>query len=154
MSTNDADRADLESKDKDSLIQIATALGGKPNSRAKKAEIIDLILELASEDADNPTGSEGNQKSSGNDEAQSSDSLKQSSGKSRGYSADPMADARAEANGDNGQNGDDEPQEGGGRGRRTGATLPRARAPAERAQTHPAGTSYRVKPRSVVLLHA
>ena len=28
MSTNEADRADLESKDKDSLIQIATALGG------------------------------------------------------------------------------------------------------------------------------
>ena len=118
MSTNDADRADLESKDKDSLIQIATALGGKPTSRAKKAEIIDLILELASEEAGNASGYEGNQSSSGSEEKQSGDSRKQSSGKSRGYSADPMADARAEANGGNGQNGDDEPQEGAGRGRR------------------------------------
>ena len=50
MSTNEADRADLESKDKDSLIQIATALGGKPSSRSRKSEIIDLILELANED--------------------------------------------------------------------------------------------------------
>ena len=51
MSTNEADRADLESKDKDSLIQIATALGGKPSSRSRKSEIIDLILELANEDS-------------------------------------------------------------------------------------------------------
>ena len=118
MSTNDADRADLESKDKDSLIQIAIALGGKPTSRAKKAEIIDLILELASEEAGNSGSSEGNHNLSGNEENKSGESRKQSSEKSRGYSADPMADARAEANGDNGQNGDDEPQEGTGRGRR------------------------------------
>jgi transcription termination factor Rho len=41
------ERSALESKDRDSLVQIATAMGGKPASRAKKADIIDQILELA-----------------------------------------------------------------------------------------------------------
>ncbi len=41
------ERSALEAKDRDSLIQIATAMGGKPGSRAKKADIIDLVLELA-----------------------------------------------------------------------------------------------------------
>jgi transcription termination factor Rho len=41
------ERSALESKDRDSLVQIATAMGGKPGSRAKKADIIDQILELA-----------------------------------------------------------------------------------------------------------
>src|SRR5690606_1406514 len=36
----------LERKDRDELMTIAQALGGKPGSRAKKADIIDLILEL------------------------------------------------------------------------------------------------------------
>ena len=104
MSTNEADRADLESKDKDSLIQIATALGGKPSSRSRKSEIIDLILELASEDS--------------NERSQDEDEKAQAQPKSRGYSADPMADARAEANGDNGQSTDEDPPEGSGRARR------------------------------------
>ena len=41
------ERSALESKDRESLVQIATAMGGKPASRAKKADIIDQILELA-----------------------------------------------------------------------------------------------------------
>jgi transcription termination factor Rho len=41
------ERSALESKDRESLQQIATAMGGKPGSRAKKADIIDMILELA-----------------------------------------------------------------------------------------------------------
>ena len=104
MSTNEADRADLESKDKDSLIQIATALGGKPSSRSRKSEIIDLILELASEDS--------------NEGSQSQDEKEQPQSKSKGYSADPMADARAEASGDNGQSAGEDPPEGQGRARR------------------------------------
>ena len=116
MSTNEADRADLESKDKDSLIQIATALGGKPSSRARKSEVIDLILKLASEEGGGPSTAEDS-RSSGADN-RPDDSPQQASPKNRGYSADPMADARAEANGENGQNTEEEPQEGGGRGRR------------------------------------
>ncbi|MCU0309638.1 MAG: transcription termination factor Rho [Acidimicrobiales bacterium] len=40
------ERSALERKDRDELMTIATALGGKPGSRAKKADIVDLVLEL------------------------------------------------------------------------------------------------------------
>jgi transcription termination factor Rho len=40
-------RATLESKDRGELQTIAAAMGGKPASRARKGEIVDLILELA-----------------------------------------------------------------------------------------------------------
>ena len=42
-------RATLEAKDRDELLTIASTLGGKPGSRAKKADVIDLILELIAE---------------------------------------------------------------------------------------------------------
>ena len=41
------ERSMLEAKDRDELVSIAKALGGKPAARAKKATVIDLILELA-----------------------------------------------------------------------------------------------------------
>src|SRR3954469_21662861 len=41
------ERSALERKDRDELHTIATALGGKPGSRAKKADMVDLILQLA-----------------------------------------------------------------------------------------------------------
>ncbi|WP_208027124.1 transcription termination factor Rho [Rhabdothermincola sediminis] len=40
------ERTALERKDREELSTIAIALGGKPSSRARKAEIVDLILEL------------------------------------------------------------------------------------------------------------
>ena len=46
-SSEDFDRSHLERKDREQLVIIATTLGRKPPSRAKKAEIVDLILELA-----------------------------------------------------------------------------------------------------------
>jgi transcription termination factor Rho len=45
--TQQLERSALERKDRDELHTIAVALGGKPSSRARKAEIVDLILELA-----------------------------------------------------------------------------------------------------------
>ncbi|HEY5154184.1 MAG TPA: transcription termination factor Rho [Acidimicrobiales bacterium] len=45
--TQALERSALERKDRDELHTIATALGGKPGSRAKKADIVNLILELA-----------------------------------------------------------------------------------------------------------
>ncbi len=45
--TQELERSALERKDRDELHTIAVALGGKPGSRAKKADIVDLILELA-----------------------------------------------------------------------------------------------------------
>ena len=41
------ERSALERKDRNELMTIATAMGGKPGSRAKKADIIDMIFELA-----------------------------------------------------------------------------------------------------------
>jgi transcription termination factor Rho len=40
------ERSALERKDRDELLTIAQALGGKPASRAKKADIVGMILEL------------------------------------------------------------------------------------------------------------
>jgi transcription termination factor Rho len=50
------ERSALERKDRGELITIATAMGGKPGSRAKKADIVDLILELAGVPAHGPSG--------------------------------------------------------------------------------------------------
>jgi transcription termination factor Rho len=50
------ERSALERKDREQLMSIATALGGKPGSRSRKAEIVDLILQLAHVE---PAGSAG-----------------------------------------------------------------------------------------------
>ncbi len=47
VESTDLERAALERKDRDELFTIAEAMGGKPGSRASKAKIVDLILELA-----------------------------------------------------------------------------------------------------------
>ena len=47
MDSTELQREVLEDKGRDELTTIATALGGKPGSRARKAEIVDLILDLA-----------------------------------------------------------------------------------------------------------
>ena len=49
------DASQLEGKGREELATIASALGGKPTSRAKKSEIVDMILELSG----NTTGSSG-----------------------------------------------------------------------------------------------
>jgi transcription termination factor Rho len=41
------ERSVLEKKDREELQNIAVAMGGKPGSRARKADIVDLILQLA-----------------------------------------------------------------------------------------------------------
>jgi len=46
MDSTALERSALERKDRDELMTIAQALGGKPGSRARKATIIDMILEL------------------------------------------------------------------------------------------------------------
>ncbi len=47
MSLDSIDLEGLERKDRAELATIASALGGKPTSRTKKADIIGMILELA-----------------------------------------------------------------------------------------------------------
>ena len=50
------ERSALERKDREELTTIAQALGAKPPSRARKAEIVQLILELTG--VESPSGSE------------------------------------------------------------------------------------------------
>jgi transcription termination factor Rho len=45
-------RADLQKKDRGELQTIITALGGKPSSRAKKDDLISMVLELTGGDSD------------------------------------------------------------------------------------------------------
>ncbi|NIR40209.1 MAG: hypothetical protein GWN79_21790, partial [Actinobacteria bacterium] len=47
METAEMRRSTLQRKDREELTEIATTLGRKPPSRARKGEIIDLILDLA-----------------------------------------------------------------------------------------------------------
>ena len=47
MDSQALERSALERKDREELLTIAQALGGKPGSRARKADIVDLILQLA-----------------------------------------------------------------------------------------------------------
>ncbi len=47
MESAEMRRSTLQRKDRDELTQIASTLGKKPSSRARKGEIIDLILDLA-----------------------------------------------------------------------------------------------------------
>ena len=102
MTTESPDRKDLESKDKESLMAIAKAMGGKPTSRSTKSDLVDIIIDLA-----------GGESSANN---QSEDD---SSAANASYSADPMADARAEATQDvNTTNGFEE--NNGKKGRRKG----------------------------------
>ena len=47
MESTELRRSTLERKDRDELVTIATALGSKPPSRARKSEIVDLIIKTA-----------------------------------------------------------------------------------------------------------
>jgi transcription termination factor Rho len=51
------ERSALERKDRDELLTIAKALGGKPPARAKKADIVDLVLQLTGVEGDAPDAS-------------------------------------------------------------------------------------------------
>jgi transcription termination factor Rho len=58
VETTPLERSVLEGKDRTELQSIATAMGGKPGSRARKADIVDMILGLAGVDGpDNGNGS-------------------------------------------------------------------------------------------------
>jgi transcription termination factor Rho len=92
------ERSALEAKDREELATIATAMGGKPGSRARKGEIIDQILELAGV---TPGGSGGSNRGNGDssaDEAAPTDDAK----------ADADAPAQLALDGDDAKAGDAE----------------------------------------------
>ena len=49
--TAEAQRILFEAKSRAELIDIALAMGGKPSSRSRKSELVDLIVELAGFDS-------------------------------------------------------------------------------------------------------
>jgi transcription termination factor Rho len=52
VAPTELERSALEGKDRDELLTIAKALGGKPAARAKKADIVDLVLQLTGVEGD------------------------------------------------------------------------------------------------------
>ncbi|HEY5888383.1 MAG TPA: transcription termination factor Rho, partial [Acidimicrobiales bacterium] len=55
IASGDTERSALESKDRQQLATIARALGGNPSARARKDDLVELILGLADEGAVAPT---------------------------------------------------------------------------------------------------
>ncbi len=55
IASGDTERSALESKDRQQLATIARALGGNPSARARKDDLVELILGLADEGAAAPT---------------------------------------------------------------------------------------------------
>ena len=89
MDSTELQSDSLEAKGRDELITIATALGGKPASRARKAEIVELILDLTS------GGTSSSSSTSANSE-DSEDSAKETTvgdqDKTAGDQEEPLAD--------------------------------------------------------------
>ena len=86
-------RSTLERKDRDELVTIATALGSKPPSRARKAEIVDLIIKTATTD-------------SAGDDADAGDT-DTDAGDADAKSDDAGAEAETDGSADQGEDGSD-----------------------------------------------
>lgn len=101
METAEMRRSTLQRKDREELTLIATTLGKKPASRARKGEIIDLILDLAAGGDGSSVGAndEAEPASNGADEPESSEadaSAKQSDDADETDSTDDSGDNGAE----------------------------------------------------------
>ncbi|MFP5254235.1 MAG: transcription termination factor Rho [Acidimicrobiia bacterium] len=90
MDSTALERSALERKDRDELMTIAQALGGKPGSRAKKADIVALILDLtgvsgdSSDEAKPADADQGAGEPSNADEADPTPEAGETSGPSKG----------------------------------------------------------------------
>jgi transcription termination factor Rho len=99
-------RSTLQRKDRGELNQIAAALGAKPSSRARKDEIIQLIIDLTADGARiAPPNAAGSTESAPEATAESEGRAAYSSA-AKGHDGD--------SNGDNGQNGGDSQNGGNG----------------------------------------
>jgi transcription termination factor Rho len=58
MATTELSRSTLLRKDRDELVTIAQAMGAKPGSRTRKAQVVDMILKMAGVDEGGETASE------------------------------------------------------------------------------------------------
>jgi transcription termination factor Rho len=92
------ERAALERKDREELHTIANALGSKPGSRARKAELVDLILELTGVSTTPAQKTESTQPDEPEKPVQAAKSAKaDAEARDAGSSDEPQPDARPEA---------------------------------------------------------
>jgi transcription termination factor Rho len=108
------ERSALERKDREELTTIAQALGVKPPSRARKAEIVQLILELTGVESGvaagaAPAPSSGKEASVDDDDSTSATSAAGSAGGPDAPDARDAAPADAGTGGGTGAPADDEP---------------------------------------------
>ena len=94
--TVSVDASQLEGKGREELATIATALGGKPTSRAKKSEIVDMILELSG-NTSAPSGGSASADSGSGDSGEQSNGGGRGRGRSGGAGRSNGDDAAADA---------------------------------------------------------
>ena len=116
----DLERSKLEGKDRAQLVTIATALGTKPPARAKKADIVDLILRLAGVDEAPPVEADPTKDDASDDGAPSKAPASTAAASSDEASADE--DDRSQAGQAAGGRGND--RSGGNASQRRGARAP------------------------------
>ncbi len=119
MSLDSIDVDGLERKDRAELATIAEALGGKPTSRTKKADIIGMILDLAGVTSGGSDAETATDEPSDNGRATDADADAPATDEATGTSAEP-ADASsdtADADGGTETATSDEGGQGQGRGR-------------------------------------
>ena len=115
-------RSTLQRKDRDELTEIAAALGRKPPSRARKGEIIDLIIDLAAGgDGSSVLGAAADAKSAGTDKADSDETPESKPADEKAAAETDTKDGNGQADSkgrDNDAKGRDEQPEPGNRRRR------------------------------------
>ena len=120
METAEMRRSTLQRKDREELTLIATTLGKKPSSRARKGEIIELILELAA-GGDGSGAAAGNGDADGDDAEEitaSSDDAEAGSGDDAKAETADAEESAEPSDGDSAASGNDGGAESGNRKRR------------------------------------
>jgi transcription termination factor Rho len=92
MDSTELQSDSLEAKGRDELITIATALGGKPASRARKAEIVELILDLTSGGTSSSSSTSANSEDSEDSEDSAKETTVGDQDKTAGDQEEPLAD--------------------------------------------------------------
>ena len=125
-------RSTLQRKDRDELTEIAATLGKKPPSRARKGEIIDLILDLAAggdgsgvatAEKEAPAGSDGADESASGADSTADDSGADdaaASSKDAGKGTDKRGDVDGKGSAPQSQEHNERPEPGNRRRRRRG----------------------------------
>ncbi len=122
MSLDSIDVDGLERKDRAELATIAEALGGKPTSRTKKADIIGMILDLAGVTSGGSDAETATDEPSDNGRATDADADAPATDEATGTSAEPSdaSSDTADADGDTETATSDEGGQGQGQGQGQG----------------------------------